>query len=413
MNVSILTIGDEILNGYIVDTNSAWIAQEINSLGLELVQILTVNDNISNIETAIRQLFGISDVVIVTGGLGPTSDDLTVEAVGKYLGRNLVLNNEALRDMENILSNKNIPLTETNKKQAYLPEGCSPIRNMCGTAPGVFYQGNNKLLFVMPGVPGEMKMMMKNFVVPKLSGLSENIINNVYIHTFDTPESLLFDIVKPFEKELPKNIKLAYLPNYGKVTLRLTEIINQNEATNSKADFYSENLKELLIKNKVLISEHKTWEAYLAELLTKQDLTLATAESCTGGAIAKAITSVSGASVFFKGSVVAYSNSIKQSILNVPASVLDEYGAVSEQTVTYMAKGVKEKFNTDCAIAVSGIAGPTGATNTRKVGDIWIAVAIGNKIIAKLFHFNGNRDANIEMGTNTALRMMIQNLQSK
>lgn len=413
MNVSILTIGDEILNGYIVDTNSAWIAQEINNLGLELVQILTVSDDISVIESAIRQLFGISDAVIVTGGLGPTSDDLTVEAVGKYLGTGLILNDEALRDMENILSNKNMLLTETNKKQAYIPEGCLPIRNLCGTAPGVFYQSNNKLLFVMPGVPGEMKMMMKNFVIPKLSGLSENIINNVYIHTFDTPESLLFDIVKPFEKELSKNIKLAYLPNYGKVTLRLTEIIGKNQTANSKADFYSQNLKELLLKNKVLISEHKTWEEFLADLLTKQNLTLATAESCTGGAIAKAITSVSGASVFFQGSVVAYSNSIKQSILNVPASVLEEHGAVSEQTVTYMAKGVKEKFNTDCAIAVSGIAGPTGATNTRKVGDVWIAVAVGNKLIAKMFHFTGDRSANIEMSANTALRMMIQNLQSK
>ena len=406
MKAEIITIGDEILIGQTIDTNSAWIANEVNLIGIDIIRITSISDKKNDIIKALNNVSGDIQIVFITGGLGPTNDDITKYTLAEYFGGKLIQNTEVLHQIEQFVYKRNAQMNERNIKQADVPDNCKVIYNRIGTAPGMWFEKNNTIFISMPGVPFEMKEMMSNYIIPELKLKNQDIhILHKNILTQGMPESKLAEVLEKWESGLPKEISLAYLPSPGIIKLRLTAKGVNKECLEDGINTAVKNL-EIIIPELICGYDSDLLEQAIGKLLLNKNKTLSIAESCTGGNIAHLITSVPGSSAYFTGGVVAYSNQIKISTLGVNSSNIDTYGAVSKQVVEEMAIGILHKFNTDYSIATSGIAGPEGGTKEKPVGTTWIAVADKTKVISKLFVFGDQRERNIQRASLTALNML-------
>ena len=406
MKTEIITIGDELLIGQVVNTNSSWIAERLNLSGIEVCRITTIADDKDEIFNLLDASAKRSDVVITTGGLGPTNDDITKQTICEYFNTELILNEKALKHIEELFSIRGFRLTEINRKQAEIPAKCTPIENIHGTSPGIWFEEKGKIFVFVPGVPFEMKQMLEDTIIPKLKNMfiDETIVHETVL-TQGVGESFLSEKIKEWENKLPENIKLAYLPSPGLVRIRLTA---KGKSKNELIKIIDFQISELckIIPEYVFGYDDDTLEKIIGKILLKNGATLSTAESCSGGYIAHKITSVPGSSQYYKGSVVSYSNEIKEKFLEVQKESLIEHGAVSEVVVKEMAKAIQKKFDTDYAISTSGIAGPGGGTAEKVVGTTWIAVASPNKVIVKKYLFGENRERNIVKTGLTALNML-------
>jgi len=409
VNASIITIGDELLIGQTIDTNSAFIAQELNKIGVWVRRRLAVGDVYEEIWQALDEESRQSDIIIITGGLGPTADDITKPLLCKYFGGKLVVNEEVLAHV-NYLFEKVFrrpgPMLERNLKQAEVPDVCTVLHNARGTAPGMLFKRDGKVFISLPGVPHEMKGLIVNEVVPYLlSAFKMPAIVHKTAFTAGQGESMIAELLKDFEPSLPSHIKLAYLPNYGMVKLRLTSRGDKKEEVEKEMIPYFEKLQEL-VKDFLITNEDEGLEIVIGKILKAKSKTMGTAESCTGGYIAHLITSVSGSSAYYKGSVVSYANEIKENILGVKQETLRSVGAVSEETVKEMVKGAISKLNVDFALATSGIMGPDGGTDDKPVGTVWIAAGNKEKVDTLKLNLRFDRQRNIGMTATNALNFL-------
>ncbi len=410
IKAELISIGDELLYGQIVDTNAQWISAELDKIGVKVVRKTTIGDVESEILTAFAEAEARAQIILITGGLGPTNDDLTKPCLAKYFNSTISIHEQALKELTHLFESRGYKLTDTNRKQAELPDKCTMISNRMGSAPGMWFENNGKIFMSMPGVPHEMKNMMTLDVLPKLKQFfkTPSIIHRL-VMTAGIGESWLADKIKSWEMALPSNIKLAYLPSVSQVRLRLTGIGDEYESLKATID---EAIHALI----PLIGEHiygydgQTLEAAVGEILVKQGKTLALAESCTGGFIAHTITSIPGSSRYFNGGIIPYQNEIKQEQLNVKAETLQEFGAVSEATVIEMAENARQKFSTDIGVSSSGIAGPGGGSDEKPVGLVWIACANGIATKTRKLQFGDNRLVNIQRSTRAALYLLWQTL---
>jgi nicotinamide-nucleotide amidase len=406
MLAEIITIGDEILIGQIVDTNSAWMAHELNNIGIRVKQISSVSDERQHILTALNEASKRADIVLITGGLGPTKDDITKKTIAEYFGVELVENKDALDNVLNIFSKYNRPLLEVNRLQAQVPENCEVILNRNGTAPGMWFNVGGKLYISMPGVPHEMMYMMEDTVIPKLkSSLKLPFIIHKTILTIGEGESFLADRIADIEYSLPPYIKLAYLPKLGQVRLRLSGYGEDETVLRKEVNEFAIKIVER-VANIVAAEEDIPIEKVILNFMTERGLTLSVAESCTGGYISHVLTQHPGSSKVFFGGAISYSYELKESILGVKNETLMQFGAVSKETVTEMVEGALLNFKSDYALAVTGIAGPDGGTPDKPVGTVWIAVATINKTVAKKLTFGNKRRQNIERSAISALNML-------
>ena len=409
MNVEIIVIGDELLIGQVTDTNSGWIARELNHIGWEVTEITTVRDRSREITDALNSSFGRVDVVLMTGGLGPTKDDITKQTLCDYFGGKLVFDESVFANVEAIFRRRKLTMNDSTRNQAYVPNVCTVIQNPVGTAPVMWFERNGKVLVSMPGVPTEMKTVMKEVVISRLREYfrdHSSILHRTCL-VKDFTESRLSETLSDFEAQLPACIKLAYLPTPGVIRLRLT-------ARGDEESYLQKIIDDEFFKLRTILGSHlfcgsdTTLAGALGSILTERGETLATAESCTGGNIAHEITRIVGSSVYFKGSVVAYSNEVKIRVLNVSSETLSGFGAVSRETVLQMVSGVQRLLSSDCAIATSGIAGPGGGSVEKPIGTVWIAVRYGERSEAECFCFEGDREQVIARATQSALLMLIQ-----
>jgi len=406
MKAEIITIGDEILIGQIVDTNSAWMGQQLNLLGIEVYQVTSVHDNHDHILKAIHEAEQNADLVLVTGGLGPTKDDITKKCLCEYFSTELVLFPEVLDHVQSLLSSRNVVINELNRDQAWLPANCTVLHNSVGTASGMWFEQNNTIFVSMPGVPFEMEAIMLEEVFPRLTklGITQTIVHKTVL-TIGLPESMLAEKIEMWESALPAFIKLAYLPSPMMVRLRLSGYGADRTLIEAEID---RRVKDLLtiIPEYVFGYDDENLAVVIGRILVKLDLSLAVAESCTGGSIARFITSNSGSSAYFKGGVVAYSNEVKTKLLNVPTELIETYGAVSQQVAEAMALGALNALNADYSVATTGIAGPDGGSEEKPAGTVWIAVAGPSGVKSKMYIFKHNRERNIIRTTHTALNML-------
>ena len=406
VNASIITIGDELLIGQTIDTNSAFIGTELNKIGIWVKRRIAIGDVKEEILQILKEQSKENQVIIITGGLGPTADDITKPALCSYFGSNLVVNEEVLQNVKDIFNRLNRPLLERNLKQAEVPDNCMVLNNTRGTAPGMWFEKDGVIYISLPGVPHEMKGLIELSVIPKLkSSFDLPAIVHKTLITAGKGESEIAELITDFESNLPQYIKLAYLPSYGMVRLRLTGKSNNKETLDTELSALFDNLKQL-VKEWMVADEDISIEQAVSKQLKKLGKTLATAESCTGGYISHVITSHSGSSQFFQGTVVSYSNDVKINVLGVQPSTLEKYGAVSEQTVVEMAKGALNVLKTDYVIATSGIMGPDGGSPDKPVGTVWIAVANKKSVKANKFSFRFDRKRNIALTSNAALNML-------
>lgn len=405
MFAEIITIGDELLIGQVIDTNSAWMGQELNKIGIEVLRIVSIRDRKEEIIEAIDSAMKRANIVLVTGGLGPTKDDITKQTLCEYFHTELVFNEDVYENIKRVLAGK-IPMNALNKSQAMVPKDCTVINNPVGSASVSWFERGDKVLVSMPGVPQEMTAVMKESV---LSKLQERFQTDVIIHqTFlvqHYPESVLAEKLEPWETALPECIKLAYLPKLGIIRLRLTGRGKDKARLVNILNREKVKLEEILGED-IFSEEDIPLEMIVGDLLKKKKLTVSTAESCTGGSIAARLTSISGSSEYFNGGIVAYSNDVKMGLLHVSSETLAQHGAVSEETVIEMVKGAMKVLKTDCAVATSGIAGPSGGTPEKPVGTVWIAAGYKNEIRTYKQETNRGRTMNIERAGNNALLML-------
>lgn len=402
----LLTIGDEILYGQIVDTNSQWMSIELNKVGIKVIRKTTVGDQEDEILNAFAEAEERADIILITGGLGPTSDDLTRPCLAKYFDCELKINEEALAEVTEFFVSRGRKMTEVNRQQAAIPVCCTKITNSIGTAPGMWFGKNGKVFVSMPGVPHEMKRMMTEGVIPRLltTFTAPNIIHQV-IRTVGIGESLLADKISSWEKSLPGHIKLAYLPGLGEVKLRLSAMAENDSGLRLE-------INDLVKKLKTLVGEYiyglgdEGLEVVIGKLLKEKGLTLAVAESCTGGYVSHLITSVPGSSEYFLGSIIPYAYEIKMRQLGVKPETLEMYGAVSEPTIIEMANLVRAKFNTDIGVATSGIAGPGGATIEKSVGTVWIAYSDKHHTATRKLQLSKDRMINIQLASVAVLNLI-------
>jgi nicotinamide-nucleotide amidase len=412
MNCEIITIGDEILIGQVVDTNSAFIASELNAIGIKITQILSISDDEEEIFYTVTSALKNSQIVILTGGLGPTNDDITKKTLVNYFNTSLIRNKEILEYITQLLEQRGIAMSALNEYQADLPEICIPLHNKVGTAPGMLFRiGTDKVLFSLPGVPFEMKALMIEEVIPWLKSNFELPvrIQKTFLTT-GIPESTMALRLKKFENELPENFSLAYLPSPGLLRLRLSTEGNERVELAKFFETQSEKLQALLA-NDLFGYDEDTLESTVGKLLKDNNFTVCSAESCSGGTIAQLITSVPGASEYFKGGVIAYSNEIKEQFLKISSVSLKDFGAVSKQVVVQMAENARQLFKSDFGIATSGIAGPTGGTDDKPVGTVWIAVASPRTTQAMKFQFGEHRGRTITRSSLTALNILRLEIQ--
>nr|WP_068892621.1 competence/damage-inducible protein A [Pedobacter panaciterrae] len=410
MLAEIITIGDEILIGQIVDTNSAWMAKELNMIGIKVKQITSVSDDADHITEALALAEKRAKVILITGGLGPTKDDITKITLAKYFNMGFRRDEPTLAHITEIFERHNRPMIESNIKQADVPEGCTVIKNENGTAPCMWFEHNGNIIVSMPGVPFEMMYLMQEQILPRLKhSFKLPFIVHKTILTANIGESFLAAKIEDIENGLPEHIKLAYLPRLGQVRLRLSSTGTNETILKDEVELYAQQIIARIKKN-VVVEEDIALEKAILNIMDERKLTLSTAESCTGGYIAHLITQHPGCSSVYVGGAVVYSYELKESVLGVRPETLNNYGAVSEQTVKEMAQGAIDHFKTDYAVAVSGIAGPDGGMPGKPVGTVWIAVASRERVVAKLFSFGNKRAQNIERSAIAALTMILNEL---
>jgi nicotinamide-nucleotide amidase len=406
MKAEIITIGDELLIGQTVDTNSAWIGAELSRSGFDIYRITSVSDKHDEILRILNEASGRSDVVLITGGLGPTSDDITKNTLCEFFGSRLVTDRRVLEMIEEMLRRRNFTMNENNLRQAEVPDKCRVLYNATGTAPGMWFERNNTVFISMPGVPLEMKHIMSTHVLPELhKRFSSQVIVHRNIMTYGMPEARLAEILSGFESNLPDSVKIAYLPSFGIIKLRLTVKGKDRGVIEKIADEQVSRLYSV-IPDLIYGENEETMEMKIGALLRERNETLSAAESCTGGSVARLITSVPGSSDYFTGSVVAYNNRIKTDVLKVPASVIGKYGAVSRETVEAMARGAAKLFGTTYSVAASGIAGPGGGTPDKPVGTIWIAVSGPSSLVSEKLVYGNDRNINITRSSISALNLL-------
>jgi len=409
VNASIITIGDELLIGQTIDTNSAFIGQELNKIGIWVKRRVAVGDVWDDIWSALNEEKKHSDIIIITGGLGPTADDITKPLLCKYFGGKLVVNDQVLKHVEYLFEHvfkRPMPLLERNRKQAEVPDVCTVLMNEKGTAPGMLFKKDNKVFVSLPGVPYEMKGLMEKQVLPRLK---ESFTLPVIIHqtllTVGVGESILADKIKDWEEKLPEYMKLAYLPHFGMVRLRITVTGDNKNVLEKELEEQFAQLKEL-VKEWLVIDEDMTLQQAIAKLLKERKQTAGTAESCTGGYIAHLLSRDPGSSSNYKGSIISYDNKIKEDVLGVKHKTLETVGAVSEETIRQMVSGGLKQLKSDYVVATSGIMGPDGGSENKPIGLVWIGVGNKEKIIAKQFNFKFERSRNIEQTAIAALEML-------
>lgn len=409
MRAIIITIGDEILLGQIVDTNSRFIADRLTKVGIEVTRMLSVSDEEYDIEERMMMSLFDCDIVVMTGGLGPTKDDVTKRMLSRLFRMELVEDPEVLANVERLIANGGMRMNPGNRGQALVPKGCRVLMNRKGTAPGMWFERRGKVIVVLPGVPFEMEDLMDREVVPALQERFPGLLLDYRVmKVYDIPESELSLRLEGFEGRLPEGLSLAYLPSPGMVRLRLT-------ARGVKPEVLDEWLAVLrgeLEGLRVLEGDEASLENEVVTLLTERGLTLATAESCTGGNVAARVVSVAGASACFRGSVVAYANDVKEKVLGVSGEDLERHGAVSEPVVRQMAEGARRLLGADYGVATSGVAGPTGGTPEKPVGTVWIAVASPEGTVAERFVFSFTRERNIDKATMKALGMLLERVKA-
>jgi nicotinamide-nucleotide amidase len=404
---SIITIGDELLIGQVIDTNSAFISQELNKIGVWVKRRVAVGDSKEEIQRALDEESRDSNIIIMTGGLGPTADDITKPVLAEYFGGKLVMNEEVRKHVVYLFEQVfRRPMIERNLKQAEVPDVCTVLPNARGTAPGMWFEKAGKVFVSLPGVPHEMKGLIITEVLPRLQQrFTMPFIGHRTMLTAGVGESFLAETIQHWEEKLPAHLKLAYLPNYGMVRLRITGWSTDKARLEEELDREFATLKKL-VQEWLVIDEDASLPMALSKLLRSKNKTMATAESCTGGYIAHLITAIPGASNIYKGSIISYDNEVKINQLQVSPIILQKMGAVSEEVVTEMAAGVLAKLNTDYAVAVSGIMGPDGGSPEKPVGTVWIAAGDKHKLVTQKFQFRFDRDRNIEMTATQALNLL-------
>ncbi|MBN1338351.1 MAG: competence/damage-inducible protein A [Bacteroidales bacterium] len=406
MTAEIINIGDELLIGQVINTNGSWMAEQLRLSGIDTQRITIIPDEKESILLSLREAVERSDVIMLTGGLGPTRDDITKDALAGFFNCGMVESNEVLDDIRRLFSQNRWTISALNARQALVPESCIPIRNNNGTAPGMWFEKDGKCIVSMPGVPFEMKPMLTDQVIPMILGkYKTGALIHKTIHTIGVPESKLAEMLESWEDRLPGNMKLAYLPQPGMVRLRLSASGIEREAVEKQIE---EQIKLLLgyLPDQIFAYNEDTLPLILGRMLLERKQTVATAESCTGGYLAHLITSVPGSSGYYLGSMVAYSNRVKKNLLGVDGHLLENFGAVSRETVVSMAENARIKFGADFSIATSGIAGPDGGTPDKPVGTTWIAVASDKACVAKHFLFGNHRERNIHKTALFGLNML-------
>jgi nicotinamide-nucleotide amidase len=408
MRACLISIGDEILIGQITNTNTVWLAKELNLLGIRVAKMLTISDEKEAIESVLKDCIGNYELILMTGGLGPTKDDITKKTLADFFNMEMEYHEPSFNNIVSIFQKFGKYPDDRYKVQAYMPTGADILINKAGTASGMWFDYNNSIIVSMPGVPKEMMYLMQREVFPKLKEDKKLVsIEHRTISCFGIGETDLSEILDDFETNLPEYIKLAYLPNTttGYIRLRLSGFENDKRKLNQEIDNQLDKLKNIL-GSIVVGEEDQKIEEIIAHKFTDKGFSLGTAESCTGGNIAHKITSIPGSSKFYMGTVVSYSNEIKTNILKVNESTLEKHGAVSEETVIEMASGLKKLLHVDYAIATSGIAGPHGGTEEKPVGTIWIAIAGPKSIETKKLQLGNDRTRNIEMTSSIALNLL-------
>jgi nicotinamide-nucleotide amidase len=412
MQAEIITIGDELLIGQVINTNASFIAEELNKTGINVIQITVISDNREQIIRSLNEASDRATIIIMTGGLGPTNDDITKHTLTEYFNARLVLNEKLLEHIKLLLSQRGVELNNKNINQAMVPDNCKIMHNDFGTAPGMWFEKDNNIYISLPGVPYEMKNIFLNRVIPEIK-LRYNlpVIKHLTILTHGLPESVMASRIETWEKSLPPSIKLAYLPSPGILRLRLSAYGLKTEEVTEQLKYERLRL-EKLIKDYIFGYDNDSLEKVIGDALKQKKLSIAVAESCTGGRIAELITSVSGASDYFMGSVTAYSNQSKCDILGVNVLSIKKHGAVSKEVVEEMATGVRKIFKADVSIATTGIAGPSGGTPKKPVGTTWIAVNTKNLLYTKNFIFGDNRERNIQKASVEALFILLKVLMN-
>lgn len=407
IQATIITIGDELLIGQVIDTNSAYIAQALNKIGVAVKNRIAVGDNKIDIIEAIEQASKNTNAVILTGGLGPTADDITKPLLNEYFGGKMVIHQPTLDHITDLFVNKHKrPMIERNRKQAEVPDICEVLFNETGTAPGMLFKKEGILYFSLPGVPHEMRFLTDKYVIPTIAAQfkTPTILHRTLL-TAGLGESFLAEIIADFENALPNYIKLAYLPNFGMVRLRLTATgWIENELTINLEEEFAK--LKLAVDAYLVTDQDENMEVVVGKLLKANNQTVATAESCTGGFIGHLLSKHAGSSQFYTGGIISYDNRIKTEFLDVPEHILHTVGAVSQEAVEQMAKSVREKMNTDFAVSVSGIMGPSGQTDEKPLGMVWIGVASKEKVVSKVFYLRFDRLRNIEVTANQAINLL-------
>ncbi|WP_338733254.1 competence/damage-inducible protein A [Mangrovimonas cancribranchiae] len=415
MQAEIITIGDEILIGQVVDTNSAYISKTLNKIGVSVYQITSVQDDKDHILKALQEAESNADIIIITGGLGPTKDDITKNTIAEYFNDELIVDKAVLKNIEHLWENHiKKPLLQVNKDQALVPSKAQALMNIYGSAPGMWLENNNKVFVSLPGVPFEMKALMENEVVPKLrTKYNFPFIKHKTLLTYGLGESSLAERIEVWEDNLPSYIKLAYLPNLGKVRLRLSGKHTDRALLETEME---QQIQQLLPQIEDVFfgyEEDGNIEAIVGKLLAKEGKTIATAESCTGGKIAESITSVAGASAYFKGGIVSYATETKINVLGINKRIIDNYSVVSAQVVEAMATNTLKKFNVDYTIATTGNAGPTKGDSNAEIGTVFIAIATKNNVYSKEFNFGNHRIKVINKAVNKAFEMLQKEILKK
>ena len=402
----IITIGDEILYGHILDTNSKWLSENVSLLGLKISKKSTISDNYKEITTAVNNSIAKYNLTILTGGLGPTNDDVTKNCLNEYFGCKLVYDKKTLDHIKKIFKKRNLDFTLKNKQQALVPDKCQVLHNKYGTAPGMSFIKNKMVLISLPGVPFEMKSLFKDECINLLkSKFKLPVIHHRIIKTVGIGESWLSDIISEWENNLDKSLKLAYLPSLGRVKLRLTG--HGKDLKKIKSKIKKEEMSLIpLIKKYVFGYDSDELENVVGKQLIKENKDISVAESCTGGNVSSLLTSVPGSSKYFKGGMIAYSNEIKINSLEVPKVKIEKFGAVSREVVEEMAKKIRIKFKSSLGIASSGIAGPGGGTKDKPVGTVWIAIADKNNVMSKKLSLTDRRDVNITLSSISLLNIV-------
>ena len=407
MQAEIITIGDEILIGQILDSNSRWIATELNKIGISVYQITSIQDDKQHILKALKEAHLNVDIVILTGGLGPTKDDITKLTLAEYFNDTLILNEEIVTHIKNMFVKIKYSFTEINKNQALVPSKCIPFKNNWGTAPGMWFENEDKVTISLPGVPNEMKGLMQSSVLPKLKeSFHLPYIFHKTIITYGMGESMVAEHIEKWENNLPEFIKLAYLPSYGKLRLRLSAKGTNKDLLEDSINLEFEKLANIIPDIIIGFEDNAKIEENIGKLLIRKKQNLSTAESCTGGNIAQMITSVPGSSNYFVGSVVAYNVSIKVNELQVNEKLIAKHSVVSAEVAEAMAKGIQQKFNTSYAIATTGNAGPSKDLTNSGVGTVFIAIATPTVIFSKEYFFGKPRDKVIQRASNKALELL-------